>query len=180
VPARTPGAVAVPGKRILLAAPRGYCAGVDRAVDAVEKALAHYGPPVYVRKEIVHNRFVVDTLSQRGAIFVDETDEVPEGARVVFSALRGLPRGARAGGGPELATIDATARCHQSKECRCTRSGASTRDIRLIGHDGHEEVEGTWAEASRAHPGGQLVRTRWTRWWCAIRRVVWLSQTICP
>src|SRR5690606_37458630 len=86
VPERTPGAKAVPGRRILLAAPRGYCAGVDRAVDAVEKALEHYGAPIYVRKEIVHNKFVVETLSRRGAIFVEETDEVPEGARVVFSA----------------------------------------------------------------------------------------------
>ena len=74
------------GKRILMAAPRGYCAGVDRAVDAVEQALAHYGAPIYVRKEIVHNKFVVDALSKRGAIFVSETDEVPVGARVVFSA----------------------------------------------------------------------------------------------
>ena len=73
-------------KKLLLAAPRGYCAGVDRAVDAVEKALAHYGAPIYVRKEIVHNKYVVEALSRRGAIFVNETDEVPPGARVVFSA----------------------------------------------------------------------------------------------
>lgn len=95
-------------KRVLLAAPRGYCAGVDRAVIAVEKALDHYGAPIYVRKEIVHNKYVVETLSDRGAIFVEETDEVPEGARVVFSA-HGVSPAVHAGAAERnLDTIDAT------------------------------------------------------------------------
>ena len=99
---------AAPRKRVLLAAPRGYCAGVDRAVVAVEKALEHYGAPVYVRKEIVHNKFVVETLSERGAVFVDETDEVPEGARVVFSAHGVSPAVKAAAAARNLDTIDAT------------------------------------------------------------------------
>ena len=94
--------------RILLAAPRGYCAGVDRAVDVVEKALELYGAPVYVRKEIVHNKFVVESLTKRGAIFVQETDEVPEGARVVFSAHGVSPAVHEAAATRHLATIDAT------------------------------------------------------------------------
>jgi len=96
------------GKRILLATPRGYCAGVDRAVDAVEKALELYGAPVYVRKEIVHNKYVVETLTKRGAIFVSETDEVPEGARVVFSAHGVSPQVHREAAARHLQTIDAT------------------------------------------------------------------------
>ena len=99
---------AVGGKRVLLAAPRGYCAGVDRAVIAVEKALEHYGAPVYVRKEIVHNKYVVETLAARGAIFVNETDEVPEGARVVFSAHGVSPAVHAQAAARSLQTIDAT------------------------------------------------------------------------
>ncbi len=177
VPARTPGAVAVPGKKILLAAPRGYCAGVDRAVDAVEKALAHYGPPVYVRKEIVHNRFVVDTLSQRGAIFVDETDEVPEGARVVFSAHGVSPAVHAQAAARNLATIDATCPLVTKVHKEAVRFASGDYDILLIGHDGHEEVEGTQGEAPEhiqvvngPHEVDQVV----------VRdpdRVVWLSQT---
>ena len=95
-------------KKILLAAPRGYCAGVDRAVDAVEKALELYGAPIYVRKEIVHNKYVVETLSKRGAIFVSETDEVPAGARVVFSAHGVSPAVHASAEARQLQTIDAT------------------------------------------------------------------------
>ncbi|HEX7590009.1 MAG TPA: 4-hydroxy-3-methylbut-2-enyl diphosphate reductase, partial [Demequinaceae bacterium] len=95
-------------KRVLLAAPRGYCAGVDRAVIAVEKALDLHGAPVYVRKEIVHNKFVVETLAARGAVFVDDTDEVPEGARVVFSAHGVSPAVHAAAAARSLVTIDAT------------------------------------------------------------------------
>src|ERR1700742_2059249 len=95
-------------KRVLLAKPRGYCAGVDRAVVTVEKALETYGPPVYVRKEIVHNKHVVDTLRERGAIFVDETDEVPEGALVVFSAHGVSPQVHSEAAERNLRTIDAT------------------------------------------------------------------------
>ena len=96
------------GGKILLAAPRGYCAGVDRAVDVVEKALDLYGAPVYVRKEIVHNKFVVESLSKRGAIFVQETDQVPEGARVVFSSHGVSPQVHEVAAQRPLATIDAT------------------------------------------------------------------------
>src|SRR6476660_1071379 len=95
-------------KRVLLAAPRGYCAGVDRAVIAVEKALEHYGAPVYVRKELVHNKYVVETLAARGAVFVNETDEVPEGARVVFSAHGVSPAVHAQAAARSLQTIDAT------------------------------------------------------------------------
>ncbi|PYG00865.1 4-hydroxy-3-methylbut-2-enyl diphosphate reductase [Georgenia satyanarayanai] len=147
VPARTPGAAAVPGRRILLAAPRGYCAGVDRAVDAVEKALEHYGAPVYVRKEIVHNKYVVETLTSRGAIFVDETDEVPEGARVVFSAHGVSPAVHAAAAARNLATIDATCPLVTKVHKEAVRFARDDMDILLIGHDGHEEVEGTQGEA---------------------------------
>ena len=131
-------------KKILLAAPRGYCAGVDRAVEAVERALELYGAPVYVRKEIVHNKFVVETLSQRGAIFVNETDEVPEGARVVFSAHGVSPAVEERARQLNLQTIDATCplvtKVHREAE-RFARQGY---EIILVGHRGHEEVEGTY------------------------------------
>ncbi|SNU02159.1 4-hydroxy-3-methylbut-2-enyl diphosphate reductase [Ruaniaceae bacterium KH17] len=147
VPTLTPGVTAVPGKKILLAAPRGYCAGVDRAVDAVEKALEHYGAPVYVRKEIVHNKFVVETLSKRGAIFVQETDEVPEGARVVFSAHGVSPEVHAQAARRNLATIDATCPLVTKVHKEAVRFASSDYDILLIGHTGHEEVEGTQGEA---------------------------------
>ncbi|GAA4421913.1 4-hydroxy-3-methylbut-2-enyl diphosphate reductase [Georgenia halophila] len=135
------------GKRILLAAPRGYCAGVDRAVDAVEKALELYGAPVYVRKEIVHNKFVVETLSKRGAIFVSEADEVPEGARVVFSAHGVSPAVHAQAAARNLATIDATCPLVTKVHKEAVRFAGDEYDILLIGHDGHEEVEGTHGEA---------------------------------
>ena len=177
VPALTPGARAVPGRRILLAAPRGYCAGVDRAVDAVEKALAHYGAPIYVRKEIVHNRFVVDTLAKRGAIFVNETDEVPEGARVVFSAHGVSPAVHAQAAARNLATIDATCPLVTKVHKEAVRFAGSDYDILLIGHAGHEEVEGTQGEAPRhiqvVNGPDEVDRV-------VVRdpdKVVWLSQT---
>jgi len=135
------------GGRVLLAAPRGYCAGVDRAVVAVEKALEVHGAPVFVRKQIVHNKHVVATLERRGAVFVDETDEVPEGAVVVFSAHGVAPvvheQAARRG----LRTIDATCPLVTKVHKEAVRFASSDYDILLIGHAGHEEVEGTAGEA---------------------------------
>ncbi|WP_367281263.1 4-hydroxy-3-methylbut-2-enyl diphosphate reductase [Demequina lignilytica] len=134
-------------KRVLLAAPRGYCAGVDRAVIAVEKALELHGAPVYVRKEIVHNKYVVETLADRGAIFVDETDQVPEGARVVFSAHGVSPAVRAAAERRSLQTIDATCPLVTKVHKEAIRFARDERTILLIGHTGHEEVEGTAGEA---------------------------------
>lgn len=134
-------------KRVLLASPRGYCAGVDRAVVAVEKALGHYGAPVYVRKEIVHNKFVVDTLSERGAIFVDQTDEVPEDSIVVFSAHGVSPAVHAEAAARNLETIDATCPLVTKVHKEAQRFAREDYDILLIGHDGHEEVEGTMGHA---------------------------------
>ena len=136
-----------PSKRVLLAAPRGYCAGVDRAVIAVEKALELHGAPIYVRKEIVHNKFVVETLSERGAVFVGETDEVPEGARVVFSAHGVAPAVRDAAASRGLVTIDATCPLVTKVHKEAIRFAGANQTILLIGHVGHEEVEGTAGEA---------------------------------
>jgi 4-hydroxy-3-methylbut-2-enyl diphosphate reductase len=135
------------GKKVLLAAPRGYCAGVDRAVVAVEKALDLYGAPVYVRKQIVHNKHVVATLEKRGAIFVDETDEVPEGKIVVFSAHGVSPEVHRIAAERSLKTIDATCPLVTKVHNEVKRFAQDDLDILLIGHEGHEEVEGTAGEA---------------------------------
>ena len=166
-----------PSKRVLLAAPRGYCAGVDRAVVAVEKALEHHGPPVYVRKQIVHNKHVVETLERRGAIFVDDTDEVPEGELVIFSAHGVAPdvheRAAERG----LRTIDATCPLVTKVHKEAVRFAADDHDILLIGHAGHEEVEGTAGEAPEHI---QLVDGPDQADHVAVRvpaKVVWLSQT---
>jgi 4-hydroxy-3-methylbut-2-en-1-yl diphosphate reductase len=148
---QTVSAVPVPGEprplEVVVAAPRGYCAGVDRAVVTVEKALAAYGAPVYVRKQIVHNRHVVEDLEARGAIFVDELEQVPPGARVVFSAHGVSPAVHAEARKRGLKTIDATCplvtKVHQEAK-RFARDG---REILLIGHAGHEEVEGTSGEA---------------------------------
>lgn len=134
-------------KRVLLAAPRGYCAGVDRAVQTVEKALEVYGAPVYVRKQIVHNKYVVDTLENRGAIFVEETDEVPEGAIVVFSAHGVAPVVHEEAKTRALKTIDATCPLVTKVHYEARRFAAEDYDILLIGHEGHEEVIGTAGEA---------------------------------
>ena len=134
-------------KRVLLAAPRGYCAGVDRAVVTVEKALDLYGAPVYVRKEIVHNKHVVSTLEARGAIFVSENDEVPEGQTVIFSAHGVSPAVHESAASRNLKTIDATCPLVTQVHHEVKRFAAEDLTILLIGHEGHEEVEGTAGEA---------------------------------
>ena len=134
-------------KRVLLAAPRGYCAGVDRAVVTVEKALDLYGAPVYVRKEIVHNKHVVSTLEARGAIFVSENDEVPEGQTVIFSAHGVSPAVHESAAARNLKTIDATCPLVTKVHHEVKRFAAEDLTILLIGHEGHEEVEGTAGEA---------------------------------
>jgi 4-hydroxy-3-methylbut-2-en-1-yl diphosphate reductase len=166
-----------PNKRVLLAKPRGYCAGVDRAVEAVERALEQHGPPVYVRKQIVHNVHVVNTLSERGAIFVDEADEVPPGAILVFSA-HGVSPAVRADARERgLRTIDATCPLVTKVHQEAKRFAREDYDILLVGHHGHEEVEGTAGEAP-SHI--QLVETAADVAGVTVRdpeRVVWLSQT---
>jgi 4-hydroxy-3-methylbut-2-enyl diphosphate reductase len=134
-------------KRVLLAAPRGYCAGVDRAVITVEKALALYGAPVYVRKQIVHNVHVVASLEAKGAIFVEETDEVPEGKTVVFSAHGVSPLVHEQAAARNLKTIDATCPLVTKVHHEVRRFATEGTEILLIGHHGHEEVEGTAGEA---------------------------------
>ena len=134
-------------KSVLLAAPRGYCAGVDRAVVAVEKALEVHGAPVYVRKEIVHNRHVVQTLEERGVIFVQELDEVPEGALTVFSAHGVSPAVVNEAAERNLQTIDATCPLVTKVHREAVRFAKQEKQILLIGHTGHEEVEGTYGEA---------------------------------
>jgi 4-hydroxy-3-methylbut-2-enyl diphosphate reductase len=131
----------------LLAAPRGYCAGVDRAVIAVEKALDHYGAPVYVRKQIVHNKHVVASLEARGAVFVNEVDDVPEGSILVFSAHGVSPAVVAAAEARNLNTIDATCPLVTKVHREVQRFAKDDYDILLIGHEGHEEVEGTAGEA---------------------------------
>jgi 4-hydroxy-3-methylbut-2-en-1-yl diphosphate reductase len=164
-------------RRVLLAKPRGYCAGVDRAVQTVEKALERYGAPVYVRKQIVHNTHVVRELEERGAIFVEEAAEVPEGSVVVFSA-HGVAPGVREEAAKRgLHTIDATCPLVTKVHSEAKRFAAQDYDILLIGHEGHEEVVGTTGEApARIHlvdgPEGSAdipVRDP--------AKVVWLSQT---
>ena len=134
-------------KRVLLAAPRGYCAGVDRAVQTVEKALIVHGAPVYVRKEIVHNRHVVDTLRSKGAIFVEENEEVPEGSVVVFSAHGVAPEVHEQARERNLHAIDATCPLVTKVHQEARRFAADGFQILLIGHEGHEEVIGTTGEA---------------------------------
>ncbi len=134
-------------KRVLLAAPRGYCAGVDRAVIAVEKALEHFGSPVYVRKQIVHNVHVVSTLERKGAIFVDEVGEVPVGSHIVFSAHGVSPAVVAAAAERRLETIDATCPLVTKVHREAVRFARDDFHILLIGHAGHEEVEGTMGHA---------------------------------
>jgi len=134
-------------EKLLLAAPRGYCAGVDRAVQTVERALDLYGPPVYVRKEIVHNKHVVEQLSARGAVFVEEETEVPEGATVVFSAHGVAPSVHANAAERRLSTIDATCPLVTKVHVEARKFAAQGYTIVLIGHGGHEEVEGTMGEA---------------------------------
>ncbi len=164
-------------RRVLLAKPRGYCAGVDRAVDTVEQALRLYGAPVYVRKQIVHNLYVVRTLEAKGAIFVDEADEVPEGAIIVFSAHGVAPVVHEQAARRRLRTIDATCPLVTKVHNEARRFAAADYDILLIGHAGHEEVVGTSGEApEHIHlVDGPADVDR-----LAVRdpeRVAWLSQT---
>ncbi|MCW4355069.1 4-hydroxy-3-methylbut-2-enyl diphosphate reductase [Hoyosella sp. YIM 151337] len=178
IPGAVNSAAAKPqGKRVLLAEPRGYCAGVDRAVETVERALEKHGAPVYVRKEIVHNRHVVETLSDRGAVFVEEVDEVPEGALVVFSAHGVSPAVHDSASSRQLRTIDATCPLVTKVHQEAKRFARDDYDILLIGHEGHEEVEGTAGEAP-SHV--QLVDGPDAVSRVSVRdesRVVWLSQT---
>ncbi len=164
-------------KRVLLAAPRGYCAGVDRAVVTVEKALDLYGAPVYVRKQIVHNKHVVETLEARGAVFVEETEEVPEGSIVVFSAHGVAPSVHEEAAARRLKTIDATCPLVTKVHQEAKRFAAEGYDILLIGHEGHEEVVGTTGEA----PGSiQVVDGEEDVARVEVRdpaKVAWLSQT---
>ncbi len=164
-------------KRVLLARPRGYCAGVDRAVVTVEKALEQYGAPVYVRKQIVHNTHVVATLQARGAIFVDDTDEVPEGALLVFSAHGVSPAVRAAADRRGLRVIDATCPLVTKVHKEAVRFAADDYDILLVGHRGHEEVEGTQGEAPERI---QLVDSVEDAAGVQVRdpeKVIWLSQT---
>ncbi|MFM2154666.1 MAG: hypothetical protein RL382_567 [Actinomycetota bacterium] len=164
-------------KRVLLAAPRGYCAGVDRAVITVEKALALYGAPVYVRKQIVHNIHVVTSLEAKGAIFVDETDEVPEGKTVVFSAHGVSPKVHEEAAARNLKTIDATCPLVTKVHHEVRRFATEDAEILLIGHHGHEEVEGTAGEAPdkvRIVDGLEGARTIQPT---PGKNLIWLSQT---
>ena len=162
-------------KKVLLASPRGYCAGVDRAVIAVEKALDHYGAPVYVRKQIVHNKHVVSSLEKRGAIFVEEVDEVPEGSILVFSAHGVSPAVVAAADARGLNTIDATCPLVTKVHREVQRFAKEDYDILLIGHEGHEEVEGTAGEAPDkvqiVDVAIEGVRVR------DPKKLIWLSQT---
>ena len=164
-------------KRVLLAAPRGYCAGVDRAVITVEKALALYGAPVYVRKQIVHNIHVVTSLEAKGAIFVDETDEIPEGKTVVFSAHGVSPKVHEEAAARNLKTIDATCPLVTKVHHEVRRFATDDAEILLIGHHGHEEVEGTAGEAPdkvRIVDGLDGARTIEPT---PGKNLIWLSQT---
>src|SRR5437764_5400781 len=139
--------MAVVVEKVLLASPRGYCAGVERAVETVEKALDLYGPPVYVRKQIVHNLHVVRDLEARGAVFVDEETEVPEGETVVFSAHGVAPSVHANAAARKLHTIDATCPLVTKVHVQAKRYAAAGYTVLLIGHEGHEEVVGTMGEA---------------------------------
>ena len=167
----------MPTTGVRLAAPRGYCAGVDRAVITVEKALDLYGAPVYVRKQIVHNKHVVSDLESRGAVFVEELDEVPEGATVVFSAHGVSPAVHAQAEARQLKTIDATCPLVTKVHHEAKRFAKDDYDILLIGHAGHEEVEGTSGEAPEHI---QLVQGPADVADIVVRdpaKVAWLSQT---
>ena len=169
--------MSAPTRRVLLAKPRGYCAGVDRAVQAVEQALERFGAPVYVRKQIVHNTHVVRSLEQRGAVFVEETQDVPEGAVVVFSAHGVAPAVREEATARGLRTIDATCPLVTKVHNEARRFGDQDYDILLIGHEGYEEVVGTTGEAPAriqlvdGPEGSDSVQVR------DPAKVAWLSQT---
>ena len=177
IPGATSTAAHDGGKRVLLAEPRGYCAGVDRAVETVERALEKHGAPVYVRHEIVHNRYVVDSLAARGAVFVAETDEVPEGSTVVFSAHGVAPTVHESAAARNLRVIDATCPLVTKVHNEAKRFAREDYDILLIGHEGHEEVIGT---AGEAPDHVQLVDGVESVDRVTVRdesKVIWLSQT---
>ena len=177
IPGATGSAAHREGKRVLLAEPRGYCAGVDRAVETVERALEKHGAPVYVRHEIVHNRHVVETLAARGAVFVAETDEVPEGSTVVFSAHGVAPTVHQNAAERRLQVIDATCPLVTKVHNEAKRFAREDYDILLIGHEGHEEVIGT---AGEAPDHVQLVDGPDSVDAVTVRdpaKVIWLSQT---
>jgi 4-hydroxy-3-methylbut-2-enyl diphosphate reductase len=164
-------------KRVLLAEPRGYCAGVDRAVETVERALEKHGAPVYVRHEIVHNRHVVETLAKAGAVFVDEADEVPEGSIVVFSAHGVAPTVHESAAARNLQVIDATCPLVTKVHNEAKRFAREDYDILLIGHEGHEEVIGTAGEAPdhvQLVDGPDGVANVTVR---DESKIIWLSQT---
>ena len=166
------------GRNVLLAAPRGYCAGVDRAVETVEKALEKYGAPIYVRKEIVHNKYVVETLSQRGVIFVEETDEVPEGAHVVFSAHGVSPAVRESAQKRNLMALDASCPLVTKVHNEVKRFARDGYHILLVGHKGHEEVEGTAGEAPDVvHLVDGVEGVDAAPDFPADQKLVWLSQT---
>jgi len=177
IPGTTGTAAPSGDKRVLLAEPRGYCAGVDRAVETVERALEKHGAPVYVRHEIVHNRHVVETLAKAGAVFVDEADQVPEGAIVVFSAHGVAPTVHESAAARNLQVIDATCPLVTKVHNEVKRFAREDYDILLIGHEGHEEVVGTAGEAPdhvQLVDGPDGVDNVTVR---DETKVIWLSQT---
>ena len=177
IPGTTGTAAPSGDRRVLLAEPRGYCAGVDRAVETVERALEKHGAPVYVRHEIVHNRHVVETLAKAGAVFVDEADQVPEGAIVVFSAHGVAPTVHESAAARNLQVIDATCPLVTKVHNEVKRFAREDYDILLIGHEGHEEVIGTAGEAPdhvQLVDGPDGVDNVTVR---DENKVIWLSQT---
>lgn len=164
-------------KKVLLASPRGYCAGVDRAVITVEKALDLYGAPLYVRKQIVHNKHVVEQLEAKGAIFVDELDAVPEGSTVVFSAHGVAPSVHEEAAARQLKTIDATCPLVTKVHAEARRFSSEGYRIVLIGHEGHEEVVGTMGEAPEAITLVQTPAEAAEVELSSTDKLVWLSQT---
>ena len=164
-------------KKVLLAAPRGYCAGVDRAVVTVEEALDLYGPPVYVRKQIVHNKYVVEALEARGAVFVDEVEEIPEGSTVVFSAHGVAPVVHEQSRARNLTRIDATCPLVTKVHAEARRFANEGYQIVLIGHEGHEEVVGTMGEAPEAMTLVEDPQAARTLEVPNSDKLIWLSQT---
>lgn len=166
------------GKNVLLAAPRGYCAGVDRAVETVEKALEEYGAPVYVRKQIVHNKYVVESLAKRGVIFVEEASEAPEGAHLVFSAHGISPAVRKEAEGRKQLTLDATCPLVTKVHREAQRFDRDGYHILLVGHEGHEEVEGTAGQAPEVtHLVDGVAGVEKLPDYLQNEKLVWLSQT---
>ena len=166
------------GKNVLLAAPRGYCAGVDRAVETVEQALEQYGAPIYVRKQIVHNKYVVESLAKRGVIFVEEASEAPEGAHLVFSAHGISPAVRKEATDRKQLTLDATCPLVTKVHREANRFDRDGYHILLVGHEGHEEVEGTAGQAPEVtHLVDGVEGVEKLPEWLKNEKLVWLSQT---